>query len=138
MDLRRDFGLTLLFISHDLGVVRHIADRVVIMYLGRIVETAPADQVFDAPRHPYTAALLEEIPRLDRRGRRFSSIKGEIPSPVNPPMGCHFHPRCPLAFDKCRVERPALVSLAQGQDVACHLNSGTGLGPKEQSTIKGD
>lgn len=127
MQLRQDFGLTLMFISHDLGVVRHIADRVVIMYLGRVVEVADAGRVFDAPRHPYTAALLEEIPRLDRRGRRFAAIKGEIPSPVNPPKGCHFHPRCPLAFDRCRTERPPLVQVADGQEVACHLNEGQGL-----------
>ncbi|POF33814.1 ABC transporter ATP-binding protein [Roseibium marinum] len=127
MDLRRQFNLTLLFISHDLSVVRHISDRVVIMYLGRVVEISPADTVFDAPRHPYTAALLEEIPRLDRRGRRFTAIKGEIPSPVNPPPGCHFHPRCPHAFDRCRLERPALKQVGAGQDVACHLNDGNGL-----------
>ncbi len=127
MDLRQRLSLTLLFISHDLSVVRHISDRVVIMYLGRVVEVAPADRVFDRPRHPYTAALLDEIPRLDRRGRRFSAISGEIPSPVNPPPGCHFHPRCPLAHDRCRVERPVLRNLAPGQDVACHLNQGRGL-----------
>lgn len=137
MELRRDFGLTLMFISHDLGVVRHIADRVVIMYLGRVVEVADADTVFDAPRHPYTAALLDEIPRIDRRARRFSAIKGEIPSPLNPPLGCHFHPRCPHAFDRCHTERPALATLAQGVDVACHLNGGQGL-TSEQSKPKGD
>ncbi|WP_226781138.1 ABC transporter ATP-binding protein [Oceaniglobus trochenteri] len=137
MDLRRDFGLTLMFISHDLGVVRHIADRVVIMYLGRVVEVAEADTVFEAPRHPYTVALLDEIPRIDRRARRFSAIKGEIPSPLNPPPGCHFHPRCPHAFDRCRVERPALTTLAPGLDVACHLNDGRGLSPEQQEP-KGD
>jgi oligopeptide/dipeptide ABC transporter ATP-binding protein len=137
MDLRRDFGLTLLFISHDLGVVRHIADRVAIMYLGRVVELADADAVFAAPRHPYTAALLDEIPRLDRRGRRFSAIRGEIPSPVNPPKGCHFHPRCPHAFDRCRVERPALIP-AGGGEVACHLNAGQGLTPNTPDTKKGE
>ncbi len=138
MQLRQDFGLTLMFISHDLGVVRHIADRVVIMYLGRVVEVADAGRVFDAPRHPYTAALLEEIPRLDRRGRRFAAIKGEIPSPVNPPKGCHFHPRCPLAFDRCRTERPPLVSVGAGQDVACHLNGGQGLPPSPKTPQHGD
>ncbi len=122
MQLRDELGLTLLFISHDLSVVRHISDRVVIMYLGRVVEEAPTDAVFGAPRHPYTAALLEEIPRIDRRHRRFSSIRGEIPSPVNPPSGCHFHPRCPLAFDRCVVERPALKPVAASHLAACHLN----------------
>ena len=129
MNLQAKFGLTLLFISHDLGVVRHIADRVVIMYLGRVVEVAPADAVFEHPRHPYTAALLDEIPRIDRRNRRFAAIRGEIPSPVNPPTGCHFHPRCPHAFDRCRVERPPLLPAADAQEVACHLNDGRGLDP---------
>jgi oligopeptide/dipeptide ABC transporter ATP-binding protein len=126
LQLRQDLGLTILFISHDLGVVRHIADRVVIMYLGRIVEIASAQAVFDTPRHPYTHALLDEVPRLDRRGRRYAAIKGEIPSPVNPPTGCHFHPRCPHAFDRCAIERPVLTELSGGHQVACHLNDGTG------------
>ena len=122
MKLRQELGLTLLFISHDLSVVQHISDRVVIMYLGRIVESAPVEAAFARPRHPYTAALIEEIPRIDRRRRRFSTIRGEIPSPVNPPSGCHFHPRCPFAFDRCVVERPALKPVAGGQEAACHLN----------------
>ncbi|ETA53418.1 ABC transporter ATP-binding protein [Ponticoccus alexandrii] len=124
--LRQDLSLTLLFISHDLSVVRYISDRVVIMYLGRVVETAPTDRIFAAARHPYTQALLEEIPRIDRRGHRFSSVKGEIPSPVNPPQGCHFHPRCPLAMDRCRVERPVLTKASPDHAVACHLDGGTG------------
>ena len=122
MRLREELGLTLLFISHDLSVVRHISDRVVIMYLGRVVEEALTDEVFARPRHPYTAALLEEIPRIDRRHRRFSAIKGEIPSPVNPPSGCHFHPRCPFAHDRCVAERPALKRVGEGHRAACHLN----------------
>lgn len=124
--LRDELSLTLLFISHDLSVVRYISDRVVIMYLGRVVETAPTNRIFDAARHPYTQALLEEIPRIDRRGHRFSSVKGEIPSPVNPPQGCHFHPRCPFAMDRCRVERPPLTQASPGHSVACHLDGGTG------------
>jgi oligopeptide/dipeptide ABC transporter ATP-binding protein len=128
MQLRQELNLTILFISHDLSVVRHIADRVVIMYLGRIVESAPTDEVFDNPRHPYTQALLEEIPRLDRRHRAFSTIKGEIPSPVNPPAGCHFHPRCPHAFAGCSQSRPPLIEAAPGHRVACLLNGGTGNG----------
>ncbi|MDO5371270.1 ABC transporter ATP-binding protein [Paracoccus sp. (in: a-proteobacteria)] len=122
MELRRELGLTLLFISHDLSVVRHISDRVVIMYLGRVVEEAPADAVFAAPNHPYTQALLEEIPRLDRRRRAFSTVKGEIPSPVNPPPGCHFHPRCPFAMEVCTRVRPALAEIVPAHRSACHLN----------------
>jgi peptide/nickel transport system ATP-binding protein len=95
MDLREQLGLTYLFISHDLGVVRHLSDRVVVMYLGRVVEIAPTDALFAAPNHPYTQALLAEVPRLDRKKRKFVPIKGEIPSPLDPPTGCHFHPRCP-------------------------------------------
>lgn len=122
MELRQDLDLTLLFISHDLSVVRHISDRVVIMYLGRVVEEAPTDAVFDAPNHPYTQALLAEIPRLDRRRRAFSTVQGEIPSPVNPPPGCHFHPRCPAAMQVCTQIRPALAAVGAGHRSACHLN----------------
>ncbi len=122
MQLRQDLDLTYLFISHDLSVVHHIADRVVIMYLGRVVESGPTEAIFAAPNHPYTAALLEEVPRIDRRHRSFQPVKGEIPSPINPPSGCHFHPRCPFAMDRCRVERPALIAVGGGQESACHLN----------------
>jgi len=122
MDLRKSHNLTYLFISHDLGVVNHIADRVVIMYLGRVVEMGTVAQIFDTPNHPYSAALLNEVPSIERRHRAFNPIKGEIPSPVSPPSGCHFHPRCPYAFDRCRVERPMLTAVAQGHDSACHLN----------------
>ncbi|EKF20515.1 ABC transporter ATP-binding protein [Nitratireductor pacificus] len=129
MELRERLGLTLLFISHDLSVVQHISDRVVIMYLGRVVETAPVDRIFEAPNHPYTQALLDEIPRIDRRNRSFATIRGEIPSPVNPPKGCHFHPRCLHAFDRCRTERPQLKRLQAGHESACHLND---LPPSQQ------
>ncbi|HEX6141364.1 MAG TPA: oligopeptide/dipeptide ABC transporter ATP-binding protein [Geminicoccaceae bacterium] len=122
MDLRNDFDLTYLFISHDLGVVHHLADRVVIMYLGRVVESAPAEALFAAPNHPYTQGLLAEIPRIDQRRRTFAPIKGEIPSPIDPPPGCHFHPRCPHAHERCRVEIPALREIAPGRRSACHLN----------------
>lgn len=122
MDLRKSFNLTYLFISHDLSVVNHIADRVVIMYLGRVVETGTAATIFENPNHPYTAALLAEVPRIDRRHRAFSPVKGEIPSPMNPPAGCHFHPRCPYAMDRCRLERPALRNLENEHQSACHLN----------------
>jgi oligopeptide/dipeptide ABC transporter ATP-binding protein len=122
MDLKREFGLTYLFISHDLGVVKHICDRVVVMYLGRVVESATPDELFDNPKHPYTQALIRELPSVSDRRRVFTPIKGEIPSPLHPPPGCHFHPRCPKAFDRCRVERPVLKENAAGHVSACHLN----------------
>jgi peptide/nickel transport system ATP-binding protein/oligopeptide transport system ATP-binding protein len=122
MDLRKDLGLTYLFISHDLGVVEHLSDRVVVMYLGRVVESCTTAQLFAGPNHPYTQALLDEVPRITAKKRQFKAIKGEIPSPLNPPTGCHFHPRCPKAFDRCRVERPMLKQIKPGQFSACHLN----------------
>jgi len=124
MQLRKDLNLTYLFISHDLGVVRYLSDRVVIMYLGRVVESAPAKALFDAPNHPYSQALLDNVPTLANRHKRFSSIKGEIPSPMNPPSGCHFHPRCPNAGPRCQVEQPVLKALTPGRFSACHLNDG--------------
>ena len=124
MRLRDELRLTYLFISHDLGVVEHISDRTVIMYLGRIVEIAPTAELFRAPNHPYTQALLANVPRLEGRKRRFEAIKGEIPSPLDPPSGCHFHPRCPFAFARCRAERPALKEIAPGRWSACHFNDG--------------
>jgi oligopeptide/dipeptide ABC transporter ATP-binding protein len=123
MRLRAELGLACLFISHNLGVVEHIADRVVILYLGRVVEIAPAADLFRAPNHPYTQALLANVPRLDTKKRRFAPIAGELPSPFAPPAGCHFHPRCPAAMARCRVERPALVEIAPGRLSACHLNT---------------
>ena len=122
MDLRREFDLTYLFISHDLGVVEHLSDRVAIMYLGRIVERAPTEELYRAPNHPYTQALLSEVPRIGTGKRTFAPIKGEIPSPVSPPSGCHFHPRCPQAMERCKIERPALREIALGRWSACHLN----------------
>jgi len=122
MQLRSDLALTYLFISHDLGVVEHISDRTAIMYLGRIVEIAPTTELFGAPNHPYTRALIANVPRLDARKRRFEPIKGEIPSPFDPPAGCHFHPRCPFAMARCREERPVLQEIAPGRFAACHLN----------------
>ena len=120
MDVRDEFDLTYLFISHDLGVVEHISDRVLVMYLGRVVEEGTTAAIFDAPAHPYTRALIEGVPRLDRRRTVFAPIKGDIPSPLNPPPGCAFHPRCPKATDICRAERPALLPIADGQKAACH------------------
>jgi peptide/nickel transport system ATP-binding protein len=120
--LREEFGLTYLFISHDLGVVRHLSDRVVIMYLGRVVESAGADEVFVRPNHPYTQALLAEIPRLEATKRTYIPIRGEIPSPLDPPRGCHFHPRCPHSTPRCQAEAPRLREIAPGHLSACHLN----------------
>jgi len=126
MRLREELGLTYLFISHDLGVVEHLSDRVVIMYLGRIVEVARTEALFDSPNHPYTRALLAEVPRIDARRRRFAALKGEIPSPLNPPPGCHFHPRCPHAMDRCREAAPPLREIAPGRWSACFLNDEPG------------
>jgi len=122
MRLRKELDLTYLFISHDLGVVEHLSDRVVIMYLGRVVEEADTETVFRRPNHPYTRSLLDSVPRIENRKRAFSVVKGEIPSPINPPPGCHFHPRCPLAMERCKVEVPKLREIAPGQRSACHLN----------------
>jgi peptide/nickel transport system ATP-binding protein len=122
MRLRTELDLTYLFISHDLGVVEHLSDRVVIMYLGRVVEEAPAETVFARPNHPYTQSLLASVPRIESRKRAFSVVKGEIPSPLNPPPGCHFHPRCPHAMERCKLEKPVLKEVAPGQRSACHLN----------------
>lgn len=122
MDLREDLDLTYLFISHDLSVVEHISDRVVIMYLGRVVEVATTDDIFETANHPYTLALLNEVPRLDMRGFDYQPVAGEIPSPLDPPPGCHFHPRCPHATARCREERPVLREVAPGRLSACHLN----------------
>jgi peptide/nickel transport system ATP-binding protein len=121
MELRREFGLSYLFISHDLGVVEHITDRVAIMYLGRIVEIAPTEQLFAEPNHPYTQALLASVPRLDGP-QDFKPITGEVPSPINPPPGCPFHPRCPHAMARCREVMPELRPIAPGRSAACHLN----------------
>ena len=120
LDLKSEFGLTTVFISHDLGVVEHVSDRVAIMYLGRIVEQAETTELFSAPLHPYTQGLLEEIPSLEKRGIEFAAIKGEIPSPLNPPPGCQFNPRCPFATDICRKKAPAARELRAGHRVSCH------------------
>jgi oligopeptide/dipeptide ABC transporter ATP-binding protein len=103
-------------------VVEHISDRVVIMYLGRVVEIAPTAELFAGPNHPYAQALLAEVPRISARKRTFQPIRGEIPSPLDPPPGCHFHPRCPHAMPRCRTAAPALKAVAPGRLSACHLN----------------
>lgn len=120
--LRQDFDLTYLFVSHDLGVVEHISDRIAVMYLGRIVELGEAEDLIARPNHPYSQALVSEIPTFETGKKSYHAIKGEIPSPINPPKGCHFHPRCPHAHDRCRVEVPALKQVAPGRLSACHLN----------------
>ncbi len=121
-DLRARRGLALLFIGHDLSVVRHLSDRVAVMYLGRIVEEAPAGPLFRAPAHPYTQALLAQMPQLGTGRKLFAALPGELPSPLHPPLGCAFHPRCPHSFDRCRAERPMLRDVAPGQRTACHLH----------------
>ncbi|MBK0391622.1 ABC transporter ATP-binding protein [Ramlibacter algicola] len=118
-DLQRRQGLTYLFISHNLAVVRHVSDQVGVMYLGRIVELAGKHQLFGDPRHPYTRMLLDAIPKMHQTGRARTPVQGEVPNPLNPPAGCAFNPRCPHANDRCRVERPALLSIG-GVRVACH------------------
>jgi peptide/nickel transport system ATP-binding protein len=122
MRLRNELDLTYLFISHDLGVVRHISDRVLIMYLGRIVESAPTDALFAQPNHPYTQALLASAPSLSVGKVVFAAVKGEIPSPLHPPSGCHFHPRCPHAMPRCSSEKPLLRQIGPDRFSACHLN----------------
>ncbi|MBL0141846.1 MAG: ABC transporter ATP-binding protein [Betaproteobacteria bacterium] len=121
MDLRERHALTYLFVSHNLGLVRFICDRVAIMYLGRLVETGPVAELFASPAHPYTRALLEAIPRIHGRKRVFVPVKGELPSPLAPPSGCAFHPRCPSATPECRETRPELREIAPGRHAACHL-----------------
>lgn len=122
MDLKSRLDLTYIFVSHDLGVVRHISDRVAIMYLGKIVELAGVDEIFEHSNHPYTQALLANMLSTASRKHKFSIIKGEIPSPLDPPSGCQFHPRCPHAYDKCKTVKPALKEIAKEHFSACHLN----------------
>jgi oligopeptide transport system ATP-binding protein len=121
-DLREEFNLTYLFIAHDLSVVRHISNRVAVMYLGNLVELADGDELFDNPKHPYTRALLDAVPIPDpvvEDERQHKVIEGEVPSPINPPSGCVFHPRCPLAVDTCRTSVPEFRDIASGHGVAC-------------------
>lgn len=122
-DLQEKLGVAYLFIAHDIGVVEHLSHRVAVMYLGRLVEIAPREAIFRAPQHPYTEALLSAAPVPNPRARNRERIilKGELPSPINPPAGCRFHTRCPYAFDRCKVERPQLQEIAPGHRVACHL-----------------
>ena len=122
MDLRNDLNLSFVFISHDLSVVRHIADEVAVMYLGNIVEIAPADQLFSNPQHPYTQALISAIPQVEKEKRVNRIIlKGDIPNPADAPSGCYFHPRCPIAIDKCSSVTPALKITGPNHLTSCHL-----------------
>ena len=124
LDLQDEFRLAYVFISHDLGVVRHIGHRIAVMYLGRIVELADNEALFASPQHPYTAALIAAAPVADPRAKRLQAVlEGEVPSPINPPSGCAFHPRCPYAVARCKTEAPALVPMQDGRLVACHVRA---------------
>ena len=121
-DLKQEFRLAYLFIAHDLSVVEHISDRVAVMYLGRIVEQAPSEELFQNPWHPYTQALLASVPALEPGQRKKQpALAGDVPSPLNPPLGCPFHPRCPEAMEVCRAEMPVTIEKGPGHSVACHL-----------------
>jgi len=122
MKLREEFSLSYLFVSHSIGVVKHISDRVMVMYLGRLVEEGGTRELFGDPNHPYTKALLKEVPRLEDRKAVYNPVQGEIPSPLDPPPGCHFHPRCPFAMPICREAAPKLEEIGSGRRSACHLN----------------
>ena len=127
LDLQRELGLSYLFVSHDLAVVKHVSDRIAVMYLGRIVEIGDADEVYLRPRHPYTRVLLAAVPVPDpRKRRRLEVVEGDVPTPINPPSGCHFHPRCPHAEERCRVESPALREVGEAggpsHRIACHFD----------------
>jgi len=119
-DLQKKFNLSYLFISHDLAVVHHMANQVGVMYLGLLCETAPVDVIFDNPLHPYTRLLLETIPDVEMTGRKTAPVAGEIPNPIDPPSGCAFHPRCPLANNRCHKEQPELKMVIKNELVACH------------------
>ena len=128
IDLQKEFGVAYLFIAHDLAVVEHISHRVAVMYLGRIVELADKESLFEKPQHPYTEALLSAVPVPDPTVKpKRIILQGDVPSPINPPPGCHFHTRCPYAFERCKVERPAMRELKPGHFAACHLREGDAI-----------
>ena len=121
LDLQDELDLTYLFVSHDLSVVKHVSDRVAVMYVGKLVETAPTQELFRSPKHPYTAALLSAVPEADPRVRSSRTVlQGEVANPANPPTGCYFHPRCPHAQDRCRTETPTLEEISPGRFISCH------------------
>ncbi|MGY5872306.1 MAG: ABC transporter ATP-binding protein [Candidatus Thorarchaeota archaeon] len=121
-ELKKELELTYLFISHDLATARHVCDRIAIMYLGKIIEVADKDRIYEDPLHPYSVGLMNAIPIPNPKAKKGEAVpRGEIPSPINPPPGCRFHPRCPKAFDKCSVEEPELKDMGNGRSVACHL-----------------
>ena len=121
LDLQDELDLTYLFVSHDLSVVKHVSDRVAVMYVGKLVETAPTQELFRSPKHPYTAALLSAVPEADPRVRSNRTVlQGEVANPANPPTGCYFHPRCPHAQDRCRTETPTLEEISPGRFISCH------------------
>jgi dipeptide transport system ATP-binding protein len=135
VDLRREFGVAYVFISHDLSVVRHMADEVMVMYLGRAVEQGSRDAIFDSPRHPYTQALLSATPTVDPAARcQRVILQGELPSPLSPPAGCAFHTRCPVALPRCAAERPPLVA-SRGRQVACWLEPADAAPPVETNPV---
>lgn len=122
IDLQQQLKLTYLFVAHDLSVVRHICDRVAVMYVGKIVEVAPAETLFNKPKHPYTAALMSAVPLPEPRARtKMKTLEGDVPSPANPPSGCYFHPRCQYAVERCRTETPELTAVANNHQVSCHF-----------------
>jgi oligopeptide/dipeptide ABC transporter ATP-binding protein len=121
LELQQELNLTYLFVAHDLSVVKHISDRVAVMYVGKIAETAPTEALFNTPKHPYTAALMSAVPVADPRIRsKMTPLEGDVPSPANPPSGCYFHPRCPFAVEQCRTEPPTLEEIAPNHFVSCH------------------
>ena len=122
MDLKKEYDLTYLFITHDLATARYVCDRIAVMYLGKLVEMGDIHLVYEDPLHPYTLGLISAIPVPDPKAKKSEAIpEGEIPSPIDPPSGCRFHPRCPRAFERCPVEEPELVDVGDGRQVACHL-----------------
>ncbi|GIK41410.1 MAG: ABC transporter ATP-binding protein [Chloroflexota bacterium] len=140
LELQQRLHLTYLFVAHDLSVVKHISDRVAVMYVGKIVEMAPTEEIFNAPRHPYTSALLSAVPVADPRIRsQMTPLKGEVPSPANPPSGCYFHPRCPYVVDICRTQAPPLEEISPQHYVSCHRASElklAGLGQSASSSTE--
>jgi peptide/nickel transport system ATP-binding protein len=123
-NLQKDIGTSIILITHDLGVIAETCNRVAVMYAGNIVETATTDELYHNPKHPYTIGLLQSIPRVDNPTKNLKAIKGNVPNLINPPTGCRFHPRCPFAFDKCKVEKPETIEVSEGHTVACHLFHG--------------